>query len=381
MKKEIKLIRLKDRILGLALFLSIVKTFLSINMYVTLNGSIDNILSCIIAFLFAIDIIFQKYSIRTLLVYLGIAIFTFFLCYYINSFQILLTVLTILAIRKTDFTRVIKFIFQYECTFTILLIIFSVFCQFLFDMPIYIVKEGVTRFCFGFVHPNLFSIMLANLLLMWVWINYEYIKLGHFIILIVLEVVLYTFSKTRTAFYIMIILILLIALLYKKNNSRLFSYISGLSFPAVGVFWCVLFSTYRGSGFYNFFDTILSGRLRLAAYAYNTVGYTWFGSDVLPILKKVEWDPVYYLNDYTFDSLYSELFMNIGIVTFVLLCVLFFVLSMKRNNKINIFILAFSLYSITEVHTLNGYIFFPIFLLTFLLKDLNFVRIKDRILR
>ena len=111
-------------------------------------------------------------------------------------------------------------------------------------------------------------------------------------------------------------------------------------------------------------DVFLSSRIRLGGYAYEHIGITWFGQ---PTVKNVQWDSFWGLTGHAYDCAYTLLAMEYGIIWLILICYCFYKLSKRNDVKICIFIITWSLYAVSEVHPLNGYILFPILLISQLL--------------
>ena len=108
-------------------------------------------------------------------------------------------------------------------------------------------------------------------------------------------------------------------------------------------------------------DKLLSSRVKLGAYGYDKYGITFLGQNLSNY--KVTWDQEWRLNAHTFDDVYTYCAMNVGIVWLVLITVMFYKLADRHSDKINIFIIIWALYGISEVHVLNGYVFFPILMI------------------
>ncbi|HHD9167291.1 TPA: polysaccharide polymerase Cap8K, partial [Streptococcus pneumoniae] len=74
-------------------------------------------------------------------------------------------------------------------------------------------------------------------------------------------------------------------------------------------------------------------------------GYTFWGQYVD---KEIVWDPIWGLTSFTFDSFYSFLMSNAGIIWLLILSVLFVKLQKYLDNKSLILLLAWSMYAVTE---------------------------------
>jgi hypothetical protein len=113
-------------------------------------------------------------------------------------------------------------------------------------------------------------------------------------------------------------------------------------------------------------DTFLNARIRLGAYAYNRYGLTILGRNFLSF--HAVWDEKWKLNWFTFDCTYSYLMINMGVIWIVFIALIFWKLADYKSNKVNIAIVVWSLYAVSEVHALNSFLCYPI-LLTVLLFE------------
>lgn len=75
-------------------------------------------------------------------------------------------------------------------------------------------------------------------------------------------------------------------------------------------------------------DAILSGRIRLGAYAYEHYGLSLFGKNLTDV--KIQYDAVYGLNAFTFDNIYTDILMRQGAIWLLVIAVLFYRLARKE---------------------------------------------------
>ena len=133
-----------------------------------------------------------------------------------------------------------------------------------------------------------------------------------------------------------------------------------------------------GHSIVRFLDTMLSNRIKLGAYGFANYGITMFGDNMMNNI--VVWDSYWRLNSHTFDCLYSYLAMNQGLIWLIISSVLFFALAKKSDMKINICIIVWAFYGITEVHGLNGYQCFPVLLLVLLFNHKKVISTKNNVI-
>lgn len=351
-----------DKELHIGIFFASLKVFLSISAIFPSLSFIDTLLSVVAALMFMICIVNERYSIKTLVIYAIVTFLCMLTSINVGNLGILLTVLTCLAVVKRNFNKAIECMFVCELTFGIVNVLFSLVYSLFGNSSFFMDVEGVKRFTFGFSHPNIFSIYLFNLVLMWIWLNFGHITKKNMLIIIFFEILAYSGAKTRTAVLNMIILIVLLFLgsrMTKKHFvlTTLAKYIT----PVCAIFTYIVTYFYTtGNHFIRILDDFLSYRIRLGAYILNNFGVTLIGQPISD--KSVVWDPYWQLTEFTFDNIYTYFISSIGIVWLILICIIFYKLAKKKNVKINICIILWALYGITEVQGINAYILFPLVL-------------------
>lgn len=351
----------------LGILLLIIKTVFYYSTVLPYNNFADVILQCATVILFVIEIIKQRYSYKTLLIYAIVAFASMFSCYKVGEWGMLISVITILAIRRENLCNVLDFIYTYELLFVVLNIVIAIF-SLPFGGTITSTYYGETVLTLGFVHRNALSCFIFNLLLLWIWKNYEKLTTKTILKILCVVMLLFFLIKTKTTAIIMSFVIILNFLFRKtKSESRLLEFTTAMVIPAFsyGFYWMI---THFGSMFSLFIDRMLTYRVQQSAYLFSKYGVSFWGQAINDL--NAVWDSVWQLNGkLTFDCLYTYLLISRGIVWIVLIGVLFILLASKRNNKVNIFLIAWALYGVTEVGGTNCYQLFPILLVTLLFDN------------
>lgn len=360
-------------ILQIGIFIMCFKTAFSQSAILPYSDQMDNILTIIAVSCLLCSVLCEKYTMKRLLLYGVITFVSIYSVLQTGNFGLLTTVIICLAICEADINKILKSVFDYQVFFlvvhTCIVLIFFLVSNISLSMYI----DGVKRYNFGFRHPNTFSIYLFNLLILWIWIKYEKIKLMHIAIFFSISMLAFFFTKTRTSFINAIIFCILLLLSKSKYSfKKLINIIAKYLVPICAglTLWCAYLYIY-GTPIAIFINELLSNRIKLGAYAMSHFGFSFWGQDITKY--SVIWDFKWRLNAITFDNLYTFLAVNQGFVWIVVLSVLFYLLARKNDLKINIFIIVWALYGITEVHGLNGFKCFPIFLLVLLFKRNKFV--------
>ena len=352
--------------LGITLMLT--KVCLSMSTFLTYSDKIDILLSLGASICLGIHIVKQKYTLKLLGFYFSVALLSLYSVSLTRNYGMLVSIITIMAIRSLDLNKVIRFMYRFELAFMISHTIIAILLSFLKIISIYTYSGSEMRYNFGMNHANSFSAMIFNLFLMWIWMNYEKMKLQNIGIMFLISTFFFAFTKTRTSYLIMLVLftILFIHMVWKKSE-QFIGIIAKYSVISLCAFTLILMLDYRDyKPWVLAFDMILNGRVRLWAYAYAMSGFTWLGRDLSNLYMNTTWDATWQLNAFTFDSTYPYLAVNQGAIWLIIILIIFWKLAKLKDNKINVCIIGWALYAVTETQGLNCYTCFPLMLVTYL---------------
>ena len=358
-----------DIFLQLGIILMAIKTLCSQSKVIYYNDYLDTFLSIMSAVSFTMVIIRQKYSLKLLVLYGCIAVLGIINIYLTGDFTLFITIMTCLVITNEEFDNIIKHIYFYQMLFFLIHCFIAAISIILTGDNLSSVIGGVTRYQFGFVHPNTFSIYFFQLALLWSWIHFSSLKHKNIFKIFALSFVVFLFTKTRTLLISTCILCILLEISksQKKQVINLLNILAKYVAIMCTVFILIMTFNYKlNNPVILKIDDLLTGRIKLGAYAYETLGITWLGQAGI---ESVHWDQFWRLNSHTYDCVYTYFAMEKGIIWLVILCACFFELSKKRNKKINIFLIVWSLYAVTEVHPIYCYQCFPILLISQLLPS------------
>lgn len=359
-----------DFLLQLGIFLMVIKVSFNNSQILPYSEMMDTILAVMAAGGLGIYILRQAYPKKILTGYLIIGVLALYCVLKTGNYGFLITVILCMAMRKSDFDTVIKHIFVYESFFLVFHTCYSFMCWGFLGIPFWQDVYGVNRCSFGFIHPNMFSMYVFQLILMWVWLNYDKVKKEHLVEIAAIAFCVVIFTKTRTSFIDTLILCLLLLFVNKEygNSKKMLTmcakYITPMT-AAVTLFLSLTFAS--GNLISRIADKILNTRIRLGGYAYEKYGMTLFGQDLSGM--EVVWDSFWGITEHTFDSIYTAVAMNYGLIWLIFICIAFYKLAQKQNAKINICLIMWALYGITEVHGLNAFMCFPILLVVLLYSD------------
>ena len=354
-----------DPIVQLGVFLMAIKTSLSNSNIIYYTDFIDSLLTAAAIIIFVAAMIRNKYSVKLFLLFALVGSLAFYSVTRSGNYGLLITVITCMAAYREDFNSVIKCIFSTELVFFLVHtgLAFVLSLLGFIDIRAVDVSRGF-RYNFGFGHPNTFSMYFLNLVIMWAWLYYySKKKKGKYLFyMLALTMVVYFFTQTRTMLFSAIVFYGLLLIINKENKKhKWLAVCASIIVPiccfvmiAVSVIYATQLKTSNKNMLILALDRLLSTRVRLGAYGFANYGFTLFGQNLSE--RTVEWDQYWRLS----ADVYTYCAMNVGIVWPILIIILFYKLAKKSYDKVNIFIIIWALYAISEVHVLNGYMFFPI---------------------
>lgn len=356
---KIKYPKIKNGVYA-GLFLLTLKTVLYSSAVIPYNSVVDNILQYAAVICFVFSIMKQGYSTKTLCIYAVITLSSVYSCSRVGEWGMLISVISILAIRKENINNVLHFIYSYELFFVVMNIFLSlVFLP--FGGGVTSTYKGETVLTLGFSHRNSLSCFIFNLMLLWIWENYKQINYKKIIVLLCMVAVVFTYVKTKTTAIIMLIVLVMLVLFRRaKGNSKLLCFATATVVPAFTCFFYWLVNNYNNM-FTFAVDKLLTYRVQQNAYIFSKYGLSFFGQNISDL--NAQWDSVWKLSGrVTFDCLYTYLFVSRGIVWVLIISLVFLLLAIKKNNKVNIFLIAWAFYGISEVAGVNCYQCFPVLL-------------------
>lgn len=346
----------------------IIKVCLSYSSFLYYNELIDTTLSLIATALFCLCIISDSYSAKTLIIYGIMGGLLLLTAIVTKNFGFLITGIVCFALRKRDFNRFVDLLYEYERCFLVIHTILAVFLATFHIIDFWKLEKGMLRATMGFGNPNTFSSMVFNLCLMDLWINYYKNQRYTAIKLLVIIILTVSFTKTRTILIDGIVLIMLYLSATRFSIKKFLSRTAGRIIPILTLFtWGMIALYIKGNKIAFTIDKWLTARIKLGAYAYIHKGISLCGQNLMSF--NAEWDSIWQLNHFTFDNIYTYLACNQGYIWIVILSILFYCLSKFQNNRINLMLVLWALYGITEVHGLNGFMCMPIFLIVFLFPE------------
>lgn len=357
-----------------AFIMLIIKVMASSSKIVPWNSLLDNL--CII---FAICVVLVKVYTLTIrlsrLLALGaVAVLTLYTCVSMRLYDLLVTMVAVCLLIDEDLEEYIPLMLKIQAFFlavhisvTVLLSLTGSAGRFWF------MTDDRLRFNGGFSHPNVLSCYILSCMMMFSWTRFRHITPSQFGWMVCITIFSFLMSRSRTGLLLNLFLLLLIFLTQKCNRlmEMALNAVLPLLFPGFAAAIFLAQKLYAsGNSTVLLLDDLLSSRIKLAAYACQRSGTSWLPRYLdYADIGYVTWSPEWNLNTFTFDCIYSFLFVQMGIVWIGVIAVLITVACRRFDFRNKVFLLFWVLFGIVEVHGMNCFRFFPLLLLSTLLSE------------
>lgn len=349
----------------------IIKVMINYSGIFSISGLIDNILVGTSVCSLCCSIALEKINVKQLFLYTAICLIMFIVGYRIQNYSTAITALTCFALRGKDFNRFLRYVFKLLFIIAMIHIVFFILQFIQNSNRIYITSDRGffgRRYNLGFGHPNTASVVFLNISLIWFWLNFETFTKKNIIIVILITLAVYMLTATRTMLLELVIALIILTIGRIKTKITAFRILLVCLFPLFMVLIYVCAIHYFTNGEYitsdivQTIDELLSSRIRLAAFADYQWGITYWGRNIEDFV--MEYSTRWGLNSFTFDCVYSYILYNFGLGWGIMISVLIAIMAIYGDKKTVLFMIIWCIYGITEVHGLNGYMLFPIFLIT-----------------
>lgn len=269
--------------------------FISIFRRLKYSFSIHNILICIIIILCGIFnfLASGKYSLYTLIVVL-------------------------IGAQGLDFKKISK-VLLYSFGACMLFVVISSKLGIIEDYIFY--RYGVERHALGFAYCYLSSYFL-NWTMLFLYYKGEKIKLWQYVMLILINQVLYSVSNVRGMYYILICVVV-VHFLFIRNKKfnwklKIHKYFSVLIFPICWlVSYIISFMYSTDIKVWNTLDLFFTGRLSFMSRAMDIHGISLFGKDIDLVGNQYGIDKI----SYYIDNAYLKIGLEYGIVILLLIVI------------------------------------------------------------
>lgn len=355
-----------EKIFITAFVIAILKIMFDSTSLVHIPGWVGILTFVLPILLFSYKIIMQFYSKHGfVLMLLCVSILAYF-GFKNKNYTLFYSFMCISALQGVNIRNVLRASIWTKATFiTIHVVSYIVLSYVRPEMITYVYRGGVRRHFFFLGHANLFTTYLVWLCLEFIYLNYDKLKLQHYIIIWVLNFVFYRFTDTNTGMIVLSGVILLIYMVKRDWNitnkvlaavSKYIFAVCTIAFPMISIYYIklngVLLTVWENM------NAFFSGRLLYGALAYDLYGFTLFGR-MLHFPSKVFWRG-YWLDEIVFDNSFIGFFILNGVIYIIMLSLAFFLLERRTNQLEKVLIIAFTFYGIMETYISNIFICFPL---------------------
>lgn len=359
-----------QRIYIAAYSLFILKYLFGASVIMPLPGIIDRLTNYVFMALILIKIAFQRYTVKQIIgftVILALCVYSSISARYMSP---LLSLLLLVALQDTDLRTVLKFGYRLKAIIIIIhvvcyiaLIIFSP------DSITFLHRGGVERHSFLLTHPNLFTTIVVWTCLEYIYVNYDKLRVMHVVMIMLINVVFFLYTDSRSGFYTLILVIALIVFdkLRFRPAAALTSSFARFGFGICSLLCIALTVVYtpaltgRIRDIWLLLNNMLTGRLLFGAYSYYTFGMTWLGRTLHTPAK------VYYMGHWLdtviIDNSYQWLMLVYGSVFLAAISAAFFFANKRFSNIEKIVVVGYIIFALMENYTVNVAVCFPLLLI------------------
>ena len=239
------------------------KVMLSGSILVPYSDFVDTLLTFIAVLLFLVSILQEHFPVTSLFGCLVFGMFSLYSVAVSNNYGFLVTIIACLAMRKHDLNTQLELIFRVESFLLVFHILGAILAHITGRIPIAVFSRGAMRYRFGFVHANLFSAYLFNIIILWTWLNYCRIKLRHLISIFFIMLIATLFTDTRTSFLLMMVFCVTVYMSKrcKKVGTKLLNIVAMVIVPVTAILVLLGVEGFMsGSVLARALDRLLSGR-------------------------------------------------------------------------------------------------------------------------
>lgn len=357
-----------------AFIVLIVKVMASTSIIIRWNTLVDNLCVAFAICVMLVKICRLTMSLKKLLALGAAALLALYTCVSTGQYDLLVTVVALCLLINEDLEEYITLMLHIQVAILLGHVAVSVLRSLTGSSYLFwIVTDGRRRFLGGFTHSNVLSCYILSCMLMFSWKHFRHITSRQFGWMACITVLTYLISRSRTGLVLNLLLLLLIYLTQNENRllQRAINPTLLLLFPGLAAMYFWAQRQYvTGNPIALLLDDVLTGRIKYAAYAFLRSGTTWLPRFLdYAASGLVTWSENWNLNTFTFDSLYSFIFVQMGMIWLIIIQVFLVVVCKKFDFRNKVFILFWLLFAIVETHGLNCFKFFPLLLLSTLISE------------
>lgn len=369
---RIKKAFLPDSLLFWGILLFTIKAELSLTDLFTVPGILDNALTgCAMLILLYYAVKDWSSPKEMLLCAIGFGIIGLS-AVRIRNFHLLITAVTVLALRNQDVKKAVRLIFHWKCLFFFVMALLaiaydlcgirSIWMRVNSNRPRFLISSS-SALRLGYRHYTTPGAVLFILIQMWCYLHFGSIRKTQFIGFLLLSLLFFELTTARMTMVLSVVILTLI-FTYQGRQLRpnpLLHTGAGIAVPALFLcFLVILLASGSWPPFIWKLDKWMSTRLAQPAVWYRFRGLSWLGDSI----NGIALDPsAFHIKSYAeLDCLYTAMAVWQGILPFLVICICFFLLARKKQVPENIMILSWAIMAIVENDGLDCYLEFPLIL-------------------
>lgn len=320
--------------------------FLYINVFFKGIGMSNDDKIYLIFLIFGIFILFFKIASdnfkRNELLYftiiLGIGLGTFIVG---SKTTLLLSCMCIAGMKNIDIDKVFNGMYKIRLV-TLISIIILALIGVLENNQIYMWRNGGydIRYTLGFGHPNTLHLTFFILASLYIYCRYENLKLIDYLIVILANCFIFSYSNTRTGFIVTMLLVIIAFLSKIKILKKVIQKLPIFIFIGMIIVTFVTSYLYGKVPIMNTLNELLNGRVAYSSYYLNTYKLTLFGSNTTIDTNAI------------FDNGYLYIYTQFGLLGFLLISSWIIKICKKiikdQNSKRAVLMICYLIYVFTE---------------------------------
>lgn len=298
----------------------------------------------------------------------------------IRNFHLLITAMTVLALRNGDIKKALRLIFYWNCLFFAMNILLSIPFHFAGLRTImsddtrkyWMVIPRLSRLRFGYTSSSSPGGVLFQLASIWCYLNFGNIRKRDAAVILLLNLALYFFCANKTSLMLSAGMLVLVFSYQERQNRKnpLLDLGAAWLAPFLSVFFIGIMLLYPNwTPFIWKVNKLFTNRIAASTAWYLYWGLTLFGRSRAGVPAPSF--PEIGTNTSALDCLYETMGVWMGILPLVIILICFYLLARRKNTADNVMVLIWSIYSITECDGLNCYLFFPLILTAAALPNLQ----------
>jgi hypothetical protein len=376
MQNRVKKIGIRELIFYLELIVICFSSVLSNSRF---NISVDSLLNIQIysvLLLTTILMFFSKYRVKQFVLMIIAVLVSSFIYYYSGTTYILLMVLVWISaqnINKKNAVMVIRNVLIIAVFFVVLSSLVGII-----DFGV-LYKNGHRRYTFGFNHSNVLAYYFLQIFMIDILLRYKQYKRGYYIlgVAIAIAVMLFTYSFASTICIFILYAAVLLSILY-KDNPKIISVLRKLamvSFPLCSALSMFFMTNYERSAHLTL-NILTTGRIALMNQYYRVFGINIFGHNIAHTGGLIVAD------QQILDCSYAALILQCGLVAFVSINILYFILAKNYKGNSPVFYVCIIVTAIIALfeRTLFGVTTnFTLLFLTFIISKKELIALSGEI--